>query len=107
MLRYLVCVLRGHGTQPGPAPAAVQWGPGRHPHLPKGLPQPDPVRGLQTKVQLSFDMDMGWGWKEDISQEKTHFKRAFLAGLLCEMTYCLVKVHILASSAFLRNVSDL
>lgn len=101
MLRHLVYVLRGHGTQPGPAPAPVQWGPGRHPYLPERLPQPDPVRGLQTKVQLSFDVDKGWGLKEDISQEKTHFKRAFVVSLPREMTYCLVKVHILASSAFL------
>ena len=40
------------GRLPGARAAAVQRGPGRHPNLPPGLPQPDRFPGIQTEVLL-------------------------------------------------------
>lgn len=51
---------RRDGQPPGDAPAPLQRGAGGHPHLPQGLPQPHPLRGLPPAVG---DGDHGvWGW---------------------------------------------
>ena len=42
----------GHGEPPGDAPAALQRSAGGHQDLQEGLPQQNPVRGLQTEVQM-------------------------------------------------------
>lgn len=56
---------------------------------------------------LSFDMDKGWDLREEILYEKTHFKKAVLVGLPCEVTYGLVEVHAPVLSMFLWNLSDI
>ena len=40
------------GPTPGAGSAPLQWSPGRDPHLPPGVPQPDRFPGIQTEVLL-------------------------------------------------------
>jgi hypothetical protein len=52
-------------------------------------------------------MDKGWGVSGEMSHGKTHFKRAVVVGLSCEITYGLVKIQVLVSPTFLWNLSDI
>lgn len=64
-------------------------------------------RYIVKMLCLSFDMNKGWDVRGEISHEKPYFKRALVVGLPYEITYDLVKVHVLVSSKFCWNLSDI